>query len=157
MVAGVGGPVDRGGGVPAGASLVAALSLARTPIERLVIRRSTRPFDVADRDEARQRLGSAHADARFFDRLESFHDARGTLLDNSIILYGSGASTTHNSTNLPTLLAGGANMGITHGRYVKFDKGMRMSNLHLSILHALDIRVPAFSDSTGVIRDGLFA
>ena len=95
--------------------------------------------------------------ARFFDRLESFHDARGTLLDNSIILYGSGASTTHNSTNLPTLLAGGANMGITHGRYVKFDKGMRMSNLHLSILHALDIRVPAFSDSTGVIRDGLFA
>jgi hypothetical protein len=94
--------------------------------------------------------------AYFLKRLESFSDARGSLLDNSIILYGSGASTTHNTTNLPTLVAGGANMGLKHGNYLRFDPGMRMSNLYLGILHALDIRVPAFSDSTRPLSDGLF-
>lgn len=95
--------------------------------------------------------------AHFFGRLESFKDARGTLLDNSIVLYGSGASTTHNSTNLPTLVAGGANMGLKHGQFVKYGEPMRMSNMYLSILHAMQIKVPAFADSTEPLKDGVFA
>ncbi len=95
--------------------------------------------------------------AYFLGRLDSFRDARGTLLDNSILLYGSGASTTHNSTNLPTLLAGGANMGLKHGQYLKYAKGMRLSNVYLSILHAMGIKENAFSDSTRPVKDGLFA
>lgn len=95
--------------------------------------------------------------AHFFTRLESYKDARGTLLDNSIVLFGSGASTTHNSTNLPTLVAGGANMGLKHGHFVKYDEPTRMSNMYLSILHAMQIKVPSFADSTEPLKDGVFA
>ena len=45
----------------------------------------------------------------------SYQDRNGSVLDNTIVLFGSGASTTHNSHNLPTLIAGGANMGLKHG------------------------------------------
>jgi hypothetical protein len=46
-----------------------------------------------------------------------YQDRDGSVLDNTIVLFGSGASTTHNSHNLPTLIAGGANMGLKHGIY----------------------------------------
>lgn len=94
--------------------------------------------------------------AHFFDRLQQYKDRHGTVLDNSIILYGSGASTTHYSKNLPTFIAGGANMGLKHGTYWRKD-GTRMSNVHLSILHSLGIPVKSFADSTGVLRDSIFS
>ena len=47
--------------------------------------------------------------------MNEYKDRNGRVLDNTIVLFGSGASTTHNSHNLPTLLAGGANMGLKHG------------------------------------------
>ena len=50
----------------------------------------------------------------FFKRLQGYKDNRGSALDNTIVLYGSGASTTHLPKNLPTLVAGGANMGLKH-------------------------------------------
>ena len=78
------------------------------------------------------------------------------MLDNSIVLFGSGASTTHNPKNLPTLVAGGANMGLKHGTYWR-KNDTPMSNLYLSILHSLGIRQEAFSDSTGVLSDSIFA
>ena len=94
--------------------------------------------------------------AYFFNRLNQFKDASGSLLDNSIILYGSGCSTTHNPRNLPTLLAGGANMGLKHGTYWHKDQ-TRMSDMYLSILHSLGIKQDAFSDSKGVLRDSIFS
>ena len=78
------------------------------------------------------------------------------MLDNSIVLFGSGASTTHTSVNLPTLLAGGANMGLKHGVYWR--KGeTRMSNVYLSILRSLGIEQEAFADSTGTLSDSIFS
>ena len=53
--------------------------------------------------------------AHFLDRSTTYRDRDGSVLDNTIVLFGSGASTTHNSHNLPTLLAGGCNMGLKHG------------------------------------------
>ncbi len=41
------------------------------------------------------------------------------LLDNTMALYGSGTSTTHNARNYPTILAGGQNLGLRHGRFIK--------------------------------------
>lgn len=93
--------------------------------------------------------------AYFFGRLNQYQDKTGPLLDNTIVLYGSGASTTHNPKNLPTLLAGGANMGLRHGVYWRRDD-TRMSNVFLSILHSLGIELDSFSDSTGVIGDSIF-
>lgn len=94
--------------------------------------------------------------AYFLQRMQATKDARGTLLDNTIVLFGSGASTTHNSTNLPTLLAGGANMGLQHGQHLRWKDGMRMSNLYLSILKSMKIPEASFADSTEVVHDGLF-
>ncbi|MDA1014673.1 MAG: DUF1552 domain-containing protein [Planctomycetota bacterium] len=94
--------------------------------------------------------------AYFFGRLNESKDASGTVLDNSIVLFGSGASTTHNPTNLPTLIAGGANMGLRHGSYWQKSK-TPMSNVYLSILRSMGIERNSFSDSTGVIRDSIFS
>ena len=67
-----------------------------------------------------------------------------------------GASTTHWSRNLPTMVAGGANMGLKHGQYWR-DGETRMSNLYLSILRSMQIEVEGFADSTGVLGDSIFA
>ena len=94
--------------------------------------------------------------AYFLGRLEEYRDKSGSVLDNSVVLYGSGASTTHNPKNLPTLVAGGANMGLKHGTYWRQD-GTRMSNVFLSILHSMRIEARSFSDSTGVLHDSIFS
>ncbi|HZO55228.1 MAG TPA: DUF1552 domain-containing protein, partial [Bryobacteraceae bacterium] len=94
--------------------------------------------------------------AHFFTRLNSYKDRSGTVLDNTIVLFGSGASTTHNPLNLPTLVAGGANMGLKHGSYWRKD-GSRMSNLHLSILRSLGIGQESFADSTGTLSSPVFS
>lgn len=94
--------------------------------------------------------------AHFFGRLQEYQDANGTVLDNSIVLFGSGASTTHYPKNLPTLIAGGASMGLKHGTYWK-DGDTRMSNVFLSILRSLGIEQESFADSTGVLENSVFA
>jgi hypothetical protein len=94
--------------------------------------------------------------AHFLDRLNAYQDRQGSVLDNTIVLFGSGASTTHNPRNLPTLVAGGGNLGLKHGTYWRRGE-TRMSNLYLSILHALGIQAEAFADSTGTFSDSIFA
>ena len=94
--------------------------------------------------------------AGFFDRLNHYRDQDGSVLDNTIVLYGSGASTTHWSKNLPTLVAGGRNMGLQHGKYWR-DGETRMSNLYLSILKSMKVEAESFSDSTGVLEDSIFS
>ena len=71
-----------------------------------------------------------------------------------LIEYGSGASTTHWPRNLPTLIAGGSNMGLQHGTYWQ-DGETIMSNVYLSILRSMGIQQQSFADSTGVLSDSL--
>ena len=94
--------------------------------------------------------------AHFFGRLTEYRDANGPALDNTIVLFGSGASTTHNPTNLPTLVAGGGALGLRHGTYWRREKTL-MSNAYLSILHALGVEVDSFADSTGTLSDSIFS
>ncbi|MDA1234686.1 MAG: DUF1552 domain-containing protein [Acidobacteria bacterium] len=94
--------------------------------------------------------------AHFFGQLNAYKDHDGSVLDNTIVLYGSGASTTHTSVNLPTLVAGGANMGLKHGAYWRNGQ-TRMSNVYLSILHSLGVEEESFSDSTGTLSDSIFS
>jgi hypothetical protein len=93
--------------------------------------------------------------AHFLEKLNSYRDRNGPALDNTIVLFGSGASTTHNSHNLPTLLAGGANMGLKHGTYWRSGES-RMSNMYLSILRSLGIEEESFADSTGTLDCPVF-
>jgi len=93
--------------------------------------------------------------AHFLGKLEGYKDRSGSLLDNTIVLFGSGASTTHNSHNLPTLVAGGTNMGLKHGIYWR-DGESRMSNMYVSILRSMGIEEESFSDSTGTLTSPVF-
>ena len=93
--------------------------------------------------------------AHFFGRLQEYRDKNGSVLDNSIIVFGSGASTTHNPKNLPTLIAGGAQLGLRHGKYWR-SGDTRLSNLFLSILRSMRIEKESFADSTGTISDCVF-
>ena len=92
--------------------------------------------------------------AYFLRRMDGYRDRQGTVLDNTIVLYGSGASTTHKNTNLPTLVAGGANMGLKHGQY--HQAGGRMTDMYLSILHSMGIEEESFGDSRGTLGDSVF-
>jgi len=93
--------------------------------------------------------------AHFFTRLTSYQDLEGTLLDNTLVLYGSGCSTTHWPKDLPTLVAGGRGMGLSHGHYAR-DGEQRMTNLYVSLLQALGIEAESFADSTGRLAGPVF-
>lgn len=93
--------------------------------------------------------------AHLLGRLNSYKDRTGTVLDNTIVLFGSGASTTHTSRNLPTLVAGGAGMGLKHGAYWR-DGETRMSNMYLSVVRSLGIETESFADSTGTLSGSIF-
>jgi hypothetical protein len=94
--------------------------------------------------------------AHFLRRLDDYRDRAGSVLENTIVLFGSGASTTHNPRNLPTLIAGGSGLGLRHGTYWRAGE-TRMSNLYLSILHTLGIEQESFADSTGTLNAPLFS
>ncbi len=88
--------------------------------------------------------------AYFLDKMENTHDEYGSLLDNTLILYGSACSSTHNANNCPLVLAGGSNMGVKHGTYEVFDpKKTHLSNLFVSMLNTVGINAESFADSTG--------
>ena len=93
--------------------------------------------------------------AHFIGKLNEYKDRNGAVIDNTIVLYGSGASTTHNPTNIPTLLAGGKNMGLKHGVYWRQGES-RMSNMYVSILRALEVEQETFADSTGTLSNSIF-
>jgi len=107
-------------------------------------------------DFARYDLFLSRQLAHFFARMNEYKDRSGSVLDNTIVLFGSGASTTHNPHNLPTLIAGGENMGLKHCGYWRSGE-TRMSNVYLSILHSMGIEQESFSDSTGTVSNSIFS
>ncbi len=107
-------------------------------------------------DFARYDRFLSHQLAHFFERLETYRDRAGSVLDNTIVLYGSGASTTHTPRNLPTMVAGGTGMGLRHGAYWR-DGETRMANMYLSILRSLGVETPGFADSSGTLSGSIFS
>jgi hypothetical protein len=91
--------------------------------------------------------------AYFVDRLKATSDGDGTLLDHSLVLYGSSLSdgNQHNFSPLPIVLAGGASGKVKGGRHLVFPKDTHMSNLLVAMLNTLDARVEKFGDSTGAV------
>jgi len=79
-------------------------------------------------------------------------DGDGTLLDHSMILYGSSISdgNAHTHHDLPLVLAGGGAGQIKGGRHVRYPKETPMNNLLLSMLEKSGVPVPdKLGDSTG--------
>jgi hypothetical protein len=90
----------------------------------------------------------------FFNKLKSIPDGDGTLLDHSLILYGSTLSdgNEHNHDPLPVILVGGASGRIKGGRHLKYAPHTPMSNLYMSLLDRFGIRQEKFGDSTGMLE-----
>ena len=88
--------------------------------------------------------------AHFIGRLKSIREPDGsTLLDNSMIVYGSSLSDghEHGARNLPVLVAGRGGGYVESGRQIRFRRDTSMSNLHLSMLQRIDQSVSQFSES----------
>ena len=89
----------------------------------------------------------------FLGRLQSTTEGDGTLLDHTIVLYGSSNSRTHQNRNYPLVVAGGQKLGLRHGHYRRFGADVPMSNLFVTMLDRLGVPVEQFSDSTGEMSD----
>lgn len=89
--------------------------------------------------------------AEFVAKLKATADGAGSLLDHSLLLYGSGMGNpnVHDHTNLPILVAGGAAGGMKGGRHVRFGKPTPLANLHLTLLDKAGVRLDKFGDSDG--------
>ncbi|MFO0808772.1 MAG: DUF1552 domain-containing protein [Gemmataceae bacterium] len=91
--------------------------------------------------------------AELFGGLKAVAEGGETLLDRTMVLYGSnmGNANTHVTTNLPTLLAGG---GFKHGQHLAFDRERNypLPNLFVSMLHRFGIPADRFASSTGTMR-----
>jgi len=90
----------------------------------------------------------------FFDKLKKTPDGDGSLLDHSLVLYGSTLSdgNEHNHDPLPVLLIGGASGRLKGGRHMKYPAHTPMSNLLLTVLDKFGIDQPKFGDSTGKLE-----
>ncbi len=89
--------------------------------------------------------------AYFLDKLKSTPNDDGSLLDHSMILYGSGISegNVHSFVDLPILLAGGKSAQIKSGAHIRYPRNTPLSNLHVTLLDKLGISVEKMGDSTG--------
>jgi hypothetical protein len=93
--------------------------------------------------------------AYFLKRLNSIREGEGTLLDHSMIVYGSGIAdgNSHAHDNLPVLLAGGGCGTLQPGRHLKLESKVPMTNLYLAMLDRMGAKVDRLGDSTGLLAN----
>lgn len=112
----------------------------------------------AEKYEPYTKINRWHAEqlAYLMDKLKAIKEGDSTLLDNSMILFGSGMSdgNRHDPKNLPILLAGGAGGKIKSGRHIKCSERTPLCNLYVSMLDKMGTPVEAFGDSTGALDIG---
>jgi hypothetical protein len=87
--------------------------------------------------------------AYYLEKLRTTADGDGSLLDHTLILYGSAISdgNTHAQTNLPLLLAGGGSL-VKGGRHLKFN-GEPSANLLISLMDKFGLPIEKIGNSTG--------
>jgi hypothetical protein len=84
-------------------------------------------------------------------KMKSIREGERNLLDNSMVVYGSGISdgNRHNHDNLPILLAGSGGGTIDTGRHLRYDLETPVCNLFMSMLDRMGVDAPFIGDSTG--------
>ena len=89
--------------------------------------------------------------AKFLQKMQATPDGDGSLLDHSLILYGSGMSESdqHSRLDVPTLLVGGGSGGMKGNRHIKADKETPLANLMLALANKFDCDIDKFGISTG--------
>jgi len=83
-------------------------------------------------------------------RMKAFKDHEGTLLENSVVLYGSGMGHSDNHTvqRVPIVLAGQGRGMLKTGRYVRYAKNQQLGRLHLALANKFGIPLKSFGGST---------
>lgn len=91
--------------------------------------------------------------AYFLEKLSSTRDGDGSLLDHSMIVYGSSISdgNRHTHYDLPIVLAGGGGGQITGGRSIRYPKNTPMTNLLMTMLDKAGVQAEKIGDSTGEV------
>ncbi len=115
--------------------------------------------DNPEKIEKMSKINAFHVSlfAEYLERLKDTPEGNGSLLDNVLLLYGSGIGNpnVHNHSNLPIIVAGGAAGGMKGNRHIRYKEPKPLANLHLSLLDKVGVKIDQFGDSTGKI-DGLF-
>jgi hypothetical protein len=93
--------------------------------------------------------------AEYLAKLKATPEGNGTLLDHSLILYGSGIGNPniHDHTNLPIIVAGGSATGVKGNRHISYAKPVPLANLHLTLLDKVGVRLDKFADSNGKVNE----
>jgi hypothetical protein len=93
--------------------------------------------------------------AHFIERMKNTPDGDGSLLDHSVLLYGSNMSNSnaHDHHPLPNLVLGGASGRMKGGRHLVYPEHTPMTNLLLSMLDKVDVELPSLGDSTGRLTE----
>jgi Protein of unknown function (DUF1552) len=102
-----------------------------------------------------QKINAFHISqlAYLMEKLKAVKEGEGTLLDNCMICYGSGISdgNAHNHDDLPILLAGKGGGSLKTGRHITYPKDTPLTNLYLSMLDRMGVKVDSFGDSKGML------
>ena len=90
--------------------------------------------------------------AKFIDKLKKTPDGDGSLLDHSIILYGSNMSNSdlHNNDPLPNAILGKGYGKIKGGQHLKFEQDTPHANLLLTLLNKGGVPTDSLGNSTGL-------
>lgn len=93
--------------------------------------------------------------SHLLERLEAIPEGNGTLLDNCMVLYGSGIAdgNSHSHKDLPIAMFGRAGGSITPGRHLQLRSGTPLTNLYRSMLKRVGAPVEKFSDSNGEVEE----
>jgi hypothetical protein len=93
--------------------------------------------------------------ARFLGRMAATPDGEGSLLDHSILLYGSNMSDSniHNNYPLPTAVIGGGCGTLRGNRHLVMPPHTPLSNLLLTLLHKAGVKIDRIGDSTGIMSE----
>ncbi len=93
--------------------------------------------------------------AYFLEKMQSTIEDNGSMLDNSMVIYGCGIADgdSHSHRDLPIILAGGKNCGLLPGRHIQYPKDTPMTNLYLSLAEKMCVSLEKFGDSTEKIKD----
>ena len=91
------------------------------------------------------------------DRMKSIQEGERTLLENSMVLFGSDLrdGNSHNPHNLPILVAGQAGGRLRTGQHIEYEPDTPLANLYLSMLQAMNVKADQFADSTRALSEVL--
>jgi hypothetical protein len=93
--------------------------------------------------------------AQFLEKMQATPDGDGSLLDHTILIFGSNMSNSnaHNHFPLPNLVIGGGSGTLKGGRHLKYKDHTPMTNLLLTVLNKAGVRMDKLGDSTEVMGD----